>query len=43
MVPLPSTFTVRGRRLENGRVAFDAIGPDGGLVLSHGVLIPCNR
>ena len=43
MVPLPSTFTVRGRRLESGGVAFDAIGPDGRPVLSQGVLIPCNR
>jgi acyl dehydratase len=43
MVPLPSIFTVRGRRLESGGVAFDAIGPDGRPVLSQGVLIPCNR
>ena len=43
MVPLPSTFTVRGRRLDSGGVAFDAIGPDGRPVLSQGVLIPCNR
>jgi acyl dehydratase len=43
MVPLPSTFTVRGRPHDGRGVAFDAIGPDGQPVLSQGVVITCNR
>jgi acyl dehydratase len=42
MVPLPSSFTVRGRPA-GGRIAFEAIGPDDRPVLSHGVVIPCDR
>jgi acyl dehydratase len=40
MVPMPSTFTVRGRAAEGPGVAFDAIGADGASVLGQGVLIP---
>jgi acyl dehydratase len=43
MVPMPSSFTVRGRPSEAGGVAFDAVGPDGAPVLSQGVVIPCDR
>lgn len=43
MVPMPSTFTVRGRPGDGGGVAFDAVGPDGAPVLSQGVVIPCDR
>ena len=43
MVPLPSSFTVRGRPGPDGGVSFDAIGPDGRPVLSQGVLIACDR
>jgi acyl dehydratase len=39
MVPLPSSFTVRGRPLDGGGVAFDALGPDGRPVLGQGVVI----
>jgi acyl dehydratase len=40
MVPMPSTFTVRGRAAEGPGVAFDAVGADGASVLGQGVLIP---
>lgn len=43
MVPMPSSFTVRGRPSEAGGVAFDAVGPDGAPVLTQGVVIPCDR
>ncbi len=43
MVPLPSSFTVRGRPDDGRGVAFDAVGPDGRPVLSQGVVIACNR
>jgi acyl dehydratase len=43
MVPLPSSFTVRGRPSGGRDVAFDAVGPDGRPVLSQGVVIACNR
>jgi acyl dehydratase len=43
MVPMPSTFTVRGRRGDGGGLAFDAVAPDGAPVLSQGVLLPCDR
>ena len=39
--PRPSPCAAGASR--TARVAFDAIGPDGRLVLSQGVLIPCNR
>jgi acyl dehydratase len=38
MVALPSTFTVHGRDVGGGRVAFEATGPDGASILSQGVL-----
>jgi acyl dehydratase len=40
MVPMPSSFTVRGRPPGPAGVAFDAVGPGGGPVLSQGVVIP---
>jgi acyl dehydratase len=43
MVPLPSSFTVRGGPGDGRGVFFDAIGPDGWPVLSQGVVIVCNR
>ena len=43
MVPLPSSFTVRGRPGDGRGVGFDAVGPDGRPVLSQGVVIACNR
>ncbi|HEX6211832.1 MAG TPA: MaoC family dehydratase N-terminal domain-containing protein [Methylomirabilota bacterium] len=43
MVPLPSSFTVRGRAHDGRGVAFDAVGPDGRPVLGQGVVIACNR
>jgi acyl dehydratase len=39
MVPLPSSFTVRGRPYDGRGVAFDALGPDGRPVLGQGVVI----
>jgi acyl dehydratase len=39
MVPLPSTFTVRGRGPAAGGAAFDAVGPGGAPILSEGVVI----
>jgi acyl dehydratase len=36
MVRLPSRLVVRGRAAEAGGVAYDAVGPDGAAVLSHG-------
>ena len=39
MVPLPSTFTVRGR----GGMAFDAVAVAGTPILSQGVVTPCDR
>ena len=38
MVPMPSTFTVRGRGRAGSRVAFDAVGIDGVPILSQGAL-----
>jgi len=38
MVPMPSTFTVRGRGRAASRVAFDAVGIDGAPILSQGAL-----
>lgn len=38
MVPLPSTVLVRGLERGADRIAFDALGPDGGRVLSEGVV-----
>jgi len=43
MVPLPSSFTVRGRPHDGRGVAFDALGPDGRPVLGQGVVIACSR
>jgi acyl dehydratase len=43
MVPLPSSFTVRGRPRDGRGVAFDAVGPDGRPVLGQGVVITCDR
>ncbi len=43
MVPLPSSFTVRGRPSDGHGVGFDAVGPDGQPVLSQGAVIACNR
>jgi acyl dehydratase len=43
MVPLPSSFTVRGRGRDGDRIAFDAVAGDGAPVLSQGVEIPCDR
>jgi acyl dehydratase len=43
MVRLPSSFTVRGRPGDGRGVSFDAHGPDGGPVLSQGVVITCDR
>jgi acyl dehydratase len=43
MVPLPSSFTVRGRPSDGRGVAFDAVGPDGRPVLTQGVVIACDR
>jgi acyl dehydratase len=43
MVPLPSSFTVRGRPGDGRGVGFDAVGPDGRPVLGRGVVIACNR
>jgi acyl dehydratase len=43
MVPMPSSFTVRGRRLDGRHAAFDAVGPDGRPVLGQGVVIACDR
>jgi acyl dehydratase len=39
MVALPSTFVVRGRDPHPDRIAFDAVGPDGRLVLSDGAVM----
>ena len=39
MVPMPSTFTVRGQPADGPGVSFDAVGPDGAPVLSQGVVI----
>ena len=40
MVPLPSTFTVRGRGpAAGGGAAFDAVAADGAPVLGQGVVI----
>ena len=39
MVPLPSSFTVRGGLRDGDAVAFDAVAPDGAPVLSQGVVI----
>ena len=36
MVTLPSRLVVRGRAVQTGGVAFDAVGPDGGSVLADG-------
>jgi acyl dehydratase len=38
MVPLPSSFTVRGGARQGVTIAFDAVGPDGASVLSQGVV-----
>ena len=38
MVPMPSTFTVRGRGRAGSRMAFDAVGIDGAPILSQGAL-----
>lgn len=38
MVPMPSTFTVRGRGRAASRIAFDAVGIDGTPILSQGAL-----
>jgi acyl dehydratase len=43
MVGLPSSFTVRGRRADPGRIVFDAIAADGARVLSQGLVVPCDR
>jgi acyl dehydratase len=43
MVPLPSSFSVRGRPGAGRSVAFDAVGADGGAILSQGVVIACDR
>ena len=43
MVPLPSTFTVRGCSGNGRGLFFDAIGSDGRPVLSQGVVITCDR
>jgi acyl dehydratase len=39
MVPLPSSFTVRGGLRDGDAVTFDAVAPDGAPVLSQGVVI----
>jgi hypothetical protein len=39
MVPLPSSFIVRGGPRDGGTIAFDAVAPDGAPVLSQGVVI----
>ena len=36
MVPMPSSFTVRGRAVQGDRIAFDAVTADGQPVLSSG-------
>ena len=38
MVVMPSTFTVRGRGTNGGRLAFDALGEGGAPILSQGVV-----
>jgi acyl dehydratase len=38
MVPLPSSFTVRGGARSGATIAFDAVAPDGAAVLSQGVV-----
>ena len=38
MVPLPSSFTVRGGPRQDATTAFDAVGADGAPVLSQGVV-----
>jgi len=38
MVPMPSTFIVRGRGRAASRIAFDAVGIDGAPILSQGAL-----
>jgi len=38
MVALPSSFTVHGGAREGGTIAFEAVGPDGGPILSQGVV-----
>jgi acyl dehydratase len=43
MVPLPSSFIVRGRGHRAGRLEFDAVGPDGSPILSQGALTSCDR
>jgi acyl dehydratase len=43
MVPLPSSFTVRGCSGNGRGLFFDAIGSDGRPVLSQGVVITCDR
>ena len=43
MVRLPSSFTVRGRRVGAGRIVFDAVGADGAHVLSQGLVVACDR
>lgn len=40
MVALPSTFTVRGRGIEDGCRLFDAVGADGRPILGEGVIEP---
>ena len=39
MVPLPSSFIVRGGPRDGAAIAFDAVAPDGAPVLSQGVVI----
>ena len=39
MVALPSTFVVRGRARDTERIAFDAVGRDGRVVLSDGAVM----
>jgi len=38
MVRVPSTFVVRGRARDAAHIAFDAVGPDGRLVLSEAAI-----
>jgi acyl dehydratase len=43
MVPLPSSFSVRGQPGDGRAVAFDVVGAGGAPILSQGVVIACNR
>jgi acyl dehydratase len=43
MLRLPSSFTVRGRRADTGRIVFEAVGAEGTRVLSRGLIVACDR